>query len=151
MGARLVNGISNTLGVRAALSCWDRNHQMPWHPGQLRSVKMRQADGRFMDGQLDVAVDAVAAAIKGANGTVAILDGRPGRLISGAYREFLAGKGVIVQPPSVARSSMRVLRSLFKEDPGPLAIDVDQVKTVVSFSASVLEKTLTTRVVAAIA
>ena len=112
---------------------------MPWHPAQLRSVKMRQADGRFMEAKLDVALAAVAAAIKGANGTVAILDGRPGRLISGAYREFLAGKGVIVQPPSVARSSMKVLRSLFKEDPGPLAIDVDQVKTVVSFSASVLE------------
>ncbi len=136
----LVNGISNTAWGKGGLCpAGTAIHQMPWHPGQLRSVKMRQADGRFMDGQLDVAVDAVAAAIKGANGTVAILDGRPGRLISGAYREFLAGKGVIVQPPSVARSSMRVLRSLFKEDPGPLAIDVDQVKTVVSFSASVLE------------
>jgi anaerobic selenocysteine-containing dehydrogenase len=61
--------------------------------------------------------------------------------VGGAWRELLAGRpgAMALTVPSAARSSMAVLRGLHVGDPGPLAVDLDAVRTIVGFSAPLLD------------
>lgn len=139
-----VAGLPDAPGQRGALCAAGSGvHQLPWHPDRVRTP-LRRVDGGaqgFESASLEDAVGPIAAAIRETPKTVAILDGRPGRVLGGAYREFLSGRAdaCVLVPPSAARASMPVLRKLHTRDPGPLAVDLDAVDTIVGFSAPLLD------------
>ncbi len=146
IGGRPVSltGVSDDPGDRGALcAAGNGAHQLPWHPDRVRTVLRRTGDGvgRFEPATTDEAVAAVVAAITATDRPVAVLDGRPGRAIGGAYRELLAGRpgAQLLTVPGAARASMVVLRGLHASDPGPLAVDLDAVETIVGFSAPILD------------
>lgn len=140
----MVAGLPDAPGQRGALCAAGSGvHQLPWHPDRVRTPLRRVGGGSpgFEPASLEDAVGAIAAAIRETQGTVAILDGRPGRVLGGAYREFLSGRAdaCVLVPPSAVRASMPVLRKLHTRDPGPLAVDLDVVDTIVGFSAPLLD------------
>lgn len=116
-------------------------HQLPWHPDRATTVMRRDGDAAPVPATLDDAIAAIAAAIGSTDKAVAVLDGRPGRAMGGAWRELLAGRpgAMALAVPSAARSSMAVLRGVHAGDPGPLAVDLDAVRTIVGFSAPLLD------------
>jgi hypothetical protein len=90
-------------------------HHLAWHPARVRRPLRRSGEGAdFAPVDPDVAAVEIGAAMRAHPGAVAILDGRPDRAISAAYRELLAGLpgATYLAPPSVTRSSLYVLRGM---------------------------------------
>jgi hypothetical protein len=137
----VANGVLCAVGFAA--------HHLPYHPLRLSGPQAftGKDDGSLL---LPVALDAVvstlapklrAAKASESGGTVAVLDQRPGRSMSQAYRAFLAefpGSQYIVDP-SGEDGTLRVLRSLVTEKCPPLGYDFENSRTVLSFGAPLLD------------
>ena len=116
-------------------------HHLAYHPLRL-TAPARRVNGRREPLALDAAIariaDAVAAAR--ANGLqVMLLDRRPGRVVSAAWRELLAQlpRGLYVTRPGEGETQAVLERGL--AEPVPLGLDLEHARTLVSFGAPVLE------------
>ncbi len=143
------------VGKRAIATCGARHplgdgacaigltlHQLALHPLRRKTPALRGRDGRFSPATLDAAVATLAAAVSSAERarqSVVILDQRPGRAISSAYRAFASGlaHGVYATVPG-EDATLAVLQPT---GPAPLALgfDIERARTLLSFGAPVLE------------
>ncbi len=116
-------------------------HHLAYHPLRLTSPAVR-VGGRREPITLDAAVARIAAAVgvaRAAGRTVAVLDRRPGRVVSAAWRELL---GALPHGLYATRrgegETLAVLQGALAQ-PKPLGIDLERTRTLVSFGAPVLE------------
>jgi menaquinone reductase, molybdopterin-binding-like subunit len=121
-------------------------HHLAYHP--MRAVQpLRLEHINDTVKAVPIARDAVIAEIaqavksKAASEYVAVMDARPGRTISLLYRQFLAGlpNGVYLQEPSGACTTLGALQALYEKPIGPLGIDLENTRTLLSFGAPILD------------
>ncbi len=132
MAGGYVVGLSGKDGALCALGYGA--HQMNFHPRRLRAV--------HHDGQPSTWEAAEAAFRKaGEEGPVALVDGRPARSVSRAYRAWAEGtKGAsyfVARPPEEA--ALVPLAKLAAVPVEELAYDLEQSKLVLSLNAPLLE------------
>jgi hypothetical protein len=116
-------------------------HHLAYHPLRLTAPAVREGCRR-QPIALDAAVARIAATVEGAGKagrSVAVLDRRPGRVVSAAWRELLGAlpRGLYVTRRG-EEATLAVLEAAL-ENPAPLAIDLERTRTLVSFGAPVLE------------
>lgn len=106
-------------------------HAVAYQPGRVRHVMRRGSPARLRD---------VLAAVRAAKGPLAILDERPGRAISAAYRDFAAAaKGMYLTPAPRQEATLESVRRLVERAPAAYGIDLEHTKTVLSFGAPILD------------
>jgi len=115
-------------------------HHLLYHPSRIATpARIVRASGTPR--RIPVAFDHVAGATKTAiaehKGAIAVLDTRPGRASSDAWRSFLASvpDGRYVPAPGAAGSSLNALASMLHATRGELAFDPSKAQTIVSFGA----------------
>jgi anaerobic selenocysteine-containing dehydrogenase len=116
-------------------------HHLAYHPLRLTAPAVREG-GRLLPVALDDAVARIASAVEAAGNadqSVAVLDRRPGRVVSSAWQELLGAlpHGLSLTPRGEG-ATLAVLEVAL-EKPSPLAIDLERTQTLVSFGAPVLE------------
>jgi anaerobic selenocysteine-containing dehydrogenase len=116
-------------------------HHLAYHPLRLTGPAVRE-NGRLLPIAPEAAVARVADSVEAARKagrSVALLDRRPGRVVSSAWQELL---GTLPHGLYVTHSgegeTLAVLQAAL-EHPSPLGIDLDRTRTLVSFGAPVLE------------
>ncbi|MHB0968523.1 MAG: hypothetical protein ACYC7A_09115 [Thermoanaerobaculia bacterium] len=121
-------------------------HHLPYHPARL-TEPVRVTRGRTVPRRAaithDAAVSETARAIAAAQSRgerVAVLDLRPGRSESWAWRRTLGALGGFVIPaPAREGSSVSTLASMLAPRPASLAPDLASARTVLSFGAPIAE------------
>ncbi len=126
-------------------------HHLTRHPlrltGPAQIVRRKggvEATSRMADAVIASVADAVRSARTAAKVPLAVLDLRPGRMASLECRRLLAGiPGAIhVVPPSREASTFEAIRTRLEGAEGavgPLGIDLDKPRTIVSFGAPLRE------------
>jgi hypothetical protein len=121
-------------------------HHLAYHP--LRAVQPLQLahnNGAVKTVPIsrDAAITEIAQAIKStaAHEYVAVLEARPGRMISLLYRQFLAGlpNGVYLHEPARECATLETLQALLEIPFGPLGVDLENARTLLSFGAPILD------------
>jgi anaerobic selenocysteine-containing dehydrogenase len=116
-------------------------HHLSGHPLRLAGPAVRRG-ARWEGATLETAVGRVAQAVAAACAAgqrVVVLDRRPGRVVSAAWRD-LAGalpQGVYATVPGEGETLAVLETSLAK--PLPLGVDLEETRTLLSFGAPVLE------------
>lgn len=114
-------------------------HHLPYHPARLLSpVRVAAGSRAATPASVDSIVIAIAGAMRAAaanDRNVAVLDMRPGRSISWAWRALLGAMphGTVVGAPGREGSSLDALARL--ADGGAAGIDFAVPKTILSFGA----------------
>ncbi len=117
-------------------------HQLPWHPRRVRGpVALREGAEPVPVPLAAVLAAAVSAVRAPGGGSVALLDARPGRAVSEAYRRALAclPGGVHVTVPPAESRSLGMVEAMFQGPSGPLGYDLDAVRCVLGFGTPLLE------------
>jgi anaerobic selenocysteine-containing dehydrogenase len=115
------------------------SHQAAFHSRRVRWPLERIAgkDG-FSTITRETARSKVLAAL--AKGNIAILDMHPGRTASALYRRYIAQNGgVYIESPEREEATLDALARLTGREPGTLGIDFNNVRTILSFGAPVLD------------
>lgn len=110
-------------------------HQLPWHPQRLKTAQLRGHNE-----SLEKVRAEVASELERAGNRVAILDARPGRTASALYRRFLKehGSELYLTVPRSGETGATLLRA-WSGSKEPLGLDLENVKTVISFGVPVLD------------
>ena len=116
-------------------------HHLAFHPLRL-SAPARRVGAGLEPIALDDAVAGIAAAIQAAQKagqSLMVLDRRPGRVVSQAWCELLAGVpgGVYATVPGEEGTLAAIQATLAQ--PSPLGIDLERTRAIVSFGAPVLD------------
>lgn len=120
-------------------------HHLPYHP-----ARVLQPFKRTESGSSPISLDEAAAAIaglissirtSGSTESIAVLDGQPNRTMSAIYRRFLSQvpNGKYIVPPSISSRSFSALDDMLEKPSGEFGYDLENVKTVVSFGAPILD------------
>jgi hypothetical protein len=113
-------------------------HHQPYHPLRLRHALRH---GRPLS--VEEAVPRVRDAIAGSlgKGQVAVWDSDPGRARSVISRRFAAQieNGMYLSSPPPEGAMLRVLENMFEKPSGPLGLDLENTRTILSFGAPVLD------------
>jgi menaquinone reductase, molybdopterin-binding-like subunit len=121
-------------------------HHLPYHPSRIKEPVQIKRNARYVetipidrDTITSLAAELISAA--GPGERIAVLDQRPGRTISYLYRHFLARipNGTYLCTGSEANDTYEGIYAIMGEEYGPLGIDIDNVRTIVSFGAPVTE------------
>ncbi len=121
-------------------------HHLPYHPCRMtqplrRTRKSGAAESRPIT--LDEATHAIADAIKSASAgeSVALLDQRPGRIVSLCYRRFFAHlpHGLYLRGPMVEDGTLSMCASMLGIHGAPLGFDLENARTIVSFGAPLFD------------
>jgi hypothetical protein len=108
-------------------------HQLPFHPLRIT--------GTLCDGlpvTLDTAIAEITARVK--RGRLAILDERPGRALSAAYQRIASARGGLYIAPGRSESAtLEQIAAASGLNCADLGLDLENVRTLVSFGAPVLE------------
>ena len=112
-------------------------HHLAYHPLRL-AAPARRVDGRLEPVALEAALATIAAAVAAANRagqSVMVVDRRPGRVVSEAWRELLSApaSGVYATLPGEEGALAAAGQAT------PLGIDLERTRTLLSFGAPVLE------------
>jgi menaquinone reductase, molybdopterin-binding-like subunit len=132
-------------GGQALCSLGMTGHHLPWHPARLTAPVRVTANGgeaRLTAVPREAIVRDVADALRTpGKGTTAVLDFRPGRSVSWAWRNLLASfEGAAVIPaPGSPGASLRAMRGFAPDAPGEWAPDLDQATAILSFGAPLAE------------
>lgn len=115
-------------------------HHLPYHPSRITAPsRVVRASGspRCIPTSFDHIAATAKATLAERQGTVAVIDTRPGRASSDAWRAFLASvpDGRYVPAPGAAGSSLGAIAAMLHEDRNQLAFDATQAHTIVSFGA----------------
>jgi anaerobic selenocysteine-containing dehydrogenase len=117
-------------------------HHLAFHPARLVHA-VRMVGGSDGARALPVQFEAVVAALASAKrrGGVAVLDQRPGRSVSWAWRRMLAALpgGAYVPGPNREDHAATTLQAMLASPWGPVGFDLGHAATVVSFGAPLLE------------
>lgn len=119
-------------------------HHLAYHPLRLHStVRITQSD--TLREATPISLEEIEAAVRtamqqGREGSVAVLDQRPGRTASLFYRKILKNaRGVYVVAPSDESLMFEGFQAMSGESLGSLGVDIEHAKLVVSFGVPVLE------------
>ncbi len=147
VGLTGVPNLATKNGVLCAVGL--ASHHMPYHPLRLDGPRAYTGkdDGSVMiPVTMDATVEALGRKLRAASsaasaGSVAVLDQRPGRALSRAYQQFLAGfqGGQYLVSPSCEDAMLRTLRNLSTTQCPPLGYDFENARTVLSFGAPLLD------------
>ena len=115
-------------------------HHLPFHPRRLAAPRLRVAAAPDAPA-IDISVSEAKAraalwleAARVAGGRVALLDGRPGRVVSRTYRRWLAGAdGLYITPPGSTRFA--ALDTMLHEPWGSVGVDLARTRTLLAFGA----------------
>jgi len=147
----LMGSAGYPLGRHALCPIGLAGHHLPYHPARISKPRLQQraGDSRWGREVEEISPEAAEAKLAGwvdevrqtsAKGEVAILDLRPGRVLSRVYRNYLAqiGNGrylsrVTLDPTSAA------LNSLTDGAAGEVGLDLEQTDLLLSFGAPVLD------------
>jgi menaquinone reductase, molybdopterin-binding-like subunit len=116
-------------------------HHLPWHPARLNApvrVTVNRGEARLTAVPREAIIREIADTMRApGRGTVAVLDFRPGRSMSWAWRNLLAGfEGAAVIPaPASPGASLRAMRDFAPHEPGEWAPDLDEATAILSFGA----------------
>ena len=124
-------------------------HHLPRHPLRLTGPARITRKGRGFEAvpvKREAVVAAVADAVQkarasGAAVPLALLDLRPGRAASALHRRLLSGvPGALqVNAPSRAGATLDAMSARVAPPTGPLGVDFEKPRTIVSFGAPLLE------------
>ncbi len=124
-------------------------HHLPYHPARLHyPVKLIKDKYKIKTDKVtpDEIVTLIGKQLNkltssGSNNIVAVLDSRPERTISYAYRKFLAGipNGSYITTGSDGTDSLIGFREIISDSVGPVGFDIEKAKTIVSFGAPLFE------------
>lgn len=119
-------------------------HHIPYHPARLTSparVVRATATSRRVTMPLAGIVAEARKAIAEGRGSIAVLDARPGRSSSIAWRRFLSTipRGVYLPAPGREGGSLATVASMLGDDADSLAYDLGNARTIVSFGAPLAE------------
>lgn len=120
-------------------------HQLPWHPARLaRPVRQGRGAARPVSTSVEAVVRETAAALSRARagaGATVVLDTRPGRSASWAWRRLLGGidGATVVAAPGLDGSSFLQLGSSTGDPARELVIDPSGATTILSFGAPIAE------------
>ena len=121
-------------------------HHLPYHPLRIiQPVKISRNEKEVKAEQVTVSEvimklqQAIADSAK--EGTVVILDQRPGRTISGLYRKYLATlpNGKYLIPSGEGNNAFNVMSEALQDSDGPLGLDLEGTRTVLSFGTPILD------------
>ena len=116
-------------------------HHLAWHPARLNApVRVASSGGeaRLTAVPREAIVREVADAMRSqGRGTIAVLDFRPGRSVSWAWRNLLAGfEGAAVIPaPGSPGASLRAMHGFAPDHGGEWVPDLDHATAILSFGA----------------
>jgi menaquinone reductase, molybdopterin-binding-like subunit len=120
-------------------------HHLAYHPLRLTGPAVR-TNGRTEALALDAAVGNIARAVQTARTSgqkVMVLDRRPGRVVSTAWRELMDalphGPGLYATHPGESETLAVLQRAVVPAGPGALGLDLEKTRTLVSFGAPVLD------------
>jgi len=121
-------------------------HHLAYHPSRATEplrIEHSNDSINVIPISRDLAVAEIAQAIqsKGADECIAVIDSRPGRTVSLLYRQFLAGlaKGVYLCEPTGTCATFDTLQALSEKPIGPLGLDLENTRTLLSFGAPILD------------
>ena len=155
VGARCVNSVpfafdavpGHPLGGGALCPVGLAAHHMPYH--SLRLDGPQQFSGKGADSHLTAIAlqDAIAqiraalASASASGATVAVLDQRPGRAVSGLYQRFLAAypSHAYITAPAGTDETITSLAALSNGTMPDAGFDLEHTRTVLSFGAPVLD------------
>ncbi len=122
-------------------------HHLPYHPARVTSPLRRNGGAgqpEFSAVPMNEALHAIGRAVaslqEGAGGAVAVFDRRPGRVVSLAYRNLLAGmkKSYYIVPPAES-TAFGMLGDMVRDLPGEPGVELEKARTILSFGAPVLD------------
>jgi hypothetical protein len=120
-------------------------HHLPWHPARLNApvrVTVNRGEARLTAVPREAILREIAETMRTpGRGTIAVLDYRPGRSVSWAWRNLLAGfEGAAVIPaPGSPGASLRAMRGFAPDVPGDWAPDLDEATAILSFGVPLAE------------
>lgn len=134
-------------GMRPLCSLGLAAHHLPWHPARIRRAQRALRHGGTMRHQpesLTAVVDETARAIaaaRDASRPVALLDMRPGRSVSWAWRHLLAGLpgGIAIPTPTAEGTALQTTDGSTGATATQWAADLAHARTVLSFGAPLAE------------
>ncbi len=114
-------------------------HQLPFHQSRLRTALHRGKAAPLAEALEDAAAAVERARRSGA--VVAVLDQRPGRMVSVLYRQFLAGfpRAQYVTLPAPEEGTLRAVAELTGRPPRSLGYDFERSRTIFSVGAPLLD------------
>jgi hypothetical protein len=147
--ARCINGVPVSLsgipghyhGCGTLCAVGLAAHHLPYHPA--RAVQpLRRTHRRGVTESSPVSKEEAAGILAGAlassGGAVALLDQRPGRTVSGLYREWLASvpNGRYVVAPSIEDGTVQSAMAL---SGGSFGLDLERSRTILSFGTPLFD------------
>ncbi len=117
-------------------------HHLAFHPLRARSPLQRSRSHGIIASNA-VSVDQAVATITNAlnrNAVVAVLDRRPGRMISQTYRQWLGSlpAGLYVTPPATENGTLESMRRVLKGSP-ELGYDFEHASCIISFGTPLFD------------
>ena len=120
--------------------------QHRFHPTRIVKPVIREKNGGFKPARLEDAVAMIKKQLDRCksdqkNGTVAVLDWRPGSAMSNLYSEFLLklGPSYHLVAPSSQTMTDSALAAMLSEPSGPVGYDLENAKTILSIGAPLFE------------
>ncbi len=124
-------------------------HHTPWHPARILSpakIRRRGDSVELETTSVQTILAEVAAAISemrrsDSRESVALLEQRPGRTLSLAYRQFLTQmpNGMYIGCGSRDDASFKILQELLEKPFQPLGYDLENTRTILSLGSPVLD------------
>jgi anaerobic selenocysteine-containing dehydrogenase len=142
--ARCVSGIPVSLKGREHPICplGQTGHHLPFHPARI-TCPVHVDHGPVRNPLRKVSLEQVLNAFrkKSESDVVAVLDTRPGRSMSAAWRRFIAGqpRGIYLPSPNREGASLATAESLLAAPPETIGYDTPNARTIVSFGAPLAE------------
>ncbi len=144
----LMGAATHPLGRHALCPIGLSGHHLPYHTARISQPRLQPFSGDCRTGAEISSSEAIAtltswiteARQTGGSGAVAILDGRPGRLVSRIYQRYLtlSGGGRYLRGLTPDTGSS-LLAGLAKGESGPVGLDLERTEVLLSFGAPVLD------------
>lgn len=147
--ARCIGGLPVALraagGTGALCSLGMTGHHLPHHANRLTSaLRITRGERRPTTLATDTVIRETARAIDAARngaGSIVVLDTRPGRSVSWAWRRLLAGidGAVVAAAPGLEGESLTSLDTMLDARSHTFGLDLGNARTIVSFGAPIAE------------
>jgi anaerobic selenocysteine-containing dehydrogenase len=111
-------------------------HHQPYHP-----LRVLQPQHRGKPLTLDEAAAAVRSAIaaRAGKGRMAVFDAAPGRAVSALYKRFAEKAGGLYLACSTEGDTLRSIAAIYGRPPGSFGLDLENARTILSFSTPILD------------
>ena len=142
MPVSLTGAENHPLGYGTLCAAGLAAHHLAFHPLRARTPLQRTRSHGVIESNslsVDQAVSTVANALN-RNAVVAVLDRRPGRIVSQMYRQWLGSfpGGMYLTPPATENGTLETIRQVLKGSP-ELGFDFEHASCIVSFGTPLFD------------